>query len=431
MNQAACNDGDLCTTGDFCHLGECTAAGVLNCNDNNLCTDDGCLPAAGCIFSANSAACDDKNACTLGDKCSDGWCTAGAPILCEDNNPCTDAACNPATGCLFVANSEPCSDGNLCTVDDKCSQSECLSGAPLTCNDDNPCTDDSCQADTGCLFTPNGAFCSDGNSCTNSDTCDGGICSGTPVDCSDDNVCTDDSCNENGDCDHLPNSANCPGGQCAGGVCVPDCVPDCQGKTCGDDGCGGSCGTCQQNFACVAGNCQSSLTKRVFVTSQVYNAGLGGVTGADSKCQSVANSAGLGGSWKAWISQPSGSSSPASRFAKSDGPYVLLDNTVIATSWTDLTDGTLLHGIDRTEFNQPEGSGSYVWTATTTNGAFNTGSWGGCGGTVCNNFSNGSTCLPCGSCGGFGGKAGASGKGWTDEVCGCCDNTWRLYCFEQ
>gem|GEM_PF-5916488 len=33
------------------------------------------------------------------------------------------------------------------------------------------------------------------------------------------------------------------------------CVPNCQGKECGDDGCGGSCGECAANKDCVLGHC--------------------------------------------------------------------------------------------------------------------------------------------------------------------------------
>ena len=41
----------------------------------------------------------------------------------------------------------------------------------------------------------------------------------------------------------------------AGGVC--ECAPDCTGKVCGDDGCGGSCGDCAVNESCDAGGqCQ-------------------------------------------------------------------------------------------------------------------------------------------------------------------------------
>jgi hypothetical protein len=37
-------------------------------------------------------------------------------------------------------------------------------------------------------------------------------------------------------------------GQCA-------CAPSCTGKSCGDDGCGGRCGTCPQGQSCEAGSC--------------------------------------------------------------------------------------------------------------------------------------------------------------------------------
>jgi hypothetical protein len=34
------------------------------------------------------------------------------------------------------------------------------------------------------------------------------------------------------------------------------CVPQCQGKSCGNDGCGGTCGTCPNGESCNAGTCQ-------------------------------------------------------------------------------------------------------------------------------------------------------------------------------
>jgi hypothetical protein len=36
----------------------------------------------------------------------------------------------------------------------------------------------------------------------------------------------------------------------------PVCVPDCTGKTCGSDGCGGTCGTCTPPNTCVGGTCE-------------------------------------------------------------------------------------------------------------------------------------------------------------------------------
>jgi hypothetical protein len=35
----------------------------------------------------------------------------------------------------------------------------------------------------------------------------------------------------------------------------PACVPNCDGVTCGDDGCGGSCGSCSGSTQCIAGDC--------------------------------------------------------------------------------------------------------------------------------------------------------------------------------
>jgi len=46
------------------------------------------------------------------------------------------------------------------------------------------------------------------------------------------------------------------GTHCDDGTCIPDCVPDCDGRTCGDDGCGGSCGGCKSGHSCVNGLCE-------------------------------------------------------------------------------------------------------------------------------------------------------------------------------
>lgn len=38
-------------------------------------------------------------------------------------------------------------------------------------------------------------------------------------------------------------------------LCFPDCLPDCVEKLCGEDGCGGSCGTCPDGCSCIEGYC--------------------------------------------------------------------------------------------------------------------------------------------------------------------------------
>ena len=99
----------------------CTVvACATDCNDNNPCTDDSCDPLAGCIHTANTAACNDGSLCTTADHCSAGSCV-GTATVCNDGNVCTTDSCDPATGaCVFANNTNACDDGNACTVGDIC-----------------------------------------------------------------------------------------------------------------------------------------------------------------------------------------------------------------------------------------------------------------------------------------------------------------------
>jgi len=54
----------------------------------------------------------------------------------------------------------------------------------------------------------------------------------------------------------------CPAGSVCDpmiGECKTPCQPQCDATECGDNGCGGSCGSCEANEKCVAGKCQSDL----------------------------------------------------------------------------------------------------------------------------------------------------------------------------
>ncbi|MBM4354817.1 MAG: hypothetical protein FJ109_13690, partial [Deltaproteobacteria bacterium] len=46
------------------------------------------------------------------------------------------------------------------------------------------------------------------------------------------------------------------GEECKEGVCIAPCVPDCTDKQCGDDGCEGSCGSCPDEEECKDGQCE-------------------------------------------------------------------------------------------------------------------------------------------------------------------------------
>lgn len=91
--------------------------------------------------------------------------------------------------------------------------------------------------------------------------------------------------------------------------------------------------------------------KRIFVSSSGYTGNLGGLAGADAKCANLAASAGLVGTFKAWLSDAA--TSAASRLTHSTGPYTLIDGTLVAKDWVQLTSASatspLLHAVDMTE----------------------------------------------------------------------------------
>lgn len=163
------------------------------------------------------------------------------------------------------------------------------------------------------------------------------------------------------------------------------------------------------------------ISSRVFVTSTTYNGNLGGLTGADAKCQTRANTANLGGTWKAWLSD--GTTSAASRLTYNSGPYKLLNGVVVANDWADLTDGTLQNGINITELNTTPNYRSCVWTSTDINGNFipNTANIN-----ACSDYTKANTDYS--MCG----MNGMTDYNWTKwDGKDRCDQLHPLYCFEQ
>lgn len=224
-----CNDGDLCTQDDFCLAGECVPGPDRQCDDDNFCTDDLCEPAVGCIYVNNQDPCDDGLACTVGDRCASGSCSSGPQISCQDGNVCTLDSCDPGSGqCLHLQIDWPCDDGNACSKDDRCLEGLCQ-GAAVSCDDGNPCTADSCSPATGCVHLQLALPCNDGNACTSGDVCGAGSCIPGTVfkSCDDGNPCTTDVCvPSTGACLHEPGSGPCDDGDpctvgdtCDGGAC--------------------------------------------------------------------------------------------------------------------------------------------------------------------------------------------------------------------
>lgn len=105
-------------------------------------------------------------------------------------------------------------------------------------------------------------------------------------------------------------------------------------------------------------------SKSIFVTSQSFTGDLGGIEGADAKCQELADSSGfVTGTYKAWLSTHFFGAA-VDRMTHHPGPYKLPTGVVVAENWNDLTDGSLHHAINVTENAGAPTSGNTVWTAT-------------------------------------------------------------------
>jgi len=154
--------------------------------------------------------------------------------------------------------------------------------------------------------------------------------------------------------------------------------------------------------------------RRVFVTSGEWEGNLGGIAGADYKCQEAAVNANLSGVYKAWISDSE--MSVSERVDQIDGKYLRLDDAVIACNWSDLTDGDIENYININEFGQEVGDG-YVWTGTSKTGGLLSLP-------LCEEWKSKS----------MGGKSGRieSTTSWASlsGTAPCILNS-RLYCFEQ
>ena len=155
-----------------------------------------------------------------------GQCTGEQELCvlgeCACIPDCVDKECG-GDGCGGECGA--CAGGFVC--DELEQQCLCLDQpcGQTCCGDDQVCLDEVC-------CTPD---CADKE-------CGGDGCDGSCGDCPEYAVC-----DEQGQCLCLHEACGdgcCPAGQvCHEGVC---CLPDCTGKECGDDGCGGSCGVCEE-----------------------------------------------------------------------------------------------------------------------------------------------------------------------------------------
>lgn len=359
-----CAPGDLLNCDDAvdCTLDRCDpATGCINeamdigCHDGVDCTVDICDPSDGCLHLPNNALCDDFVPCTINvcdtlsdcaylpdnDYCNDGLaCTTESCSLqyncvyethddqCDDGIACTGDICEVGSGCRHPPNDqlcpgddlcdnvlgcvEPpeclvdadCSDDDVCTGAERCSNQKCTNGPPLDCNDlvsctvdscdpysgcanlvdhlrcDDfiPCTGNVCHQNEGCQYPPNDSLCGDAVGCTE-DICDSveGCLHLEQDDRCDDQVgCTVDTCDEVDDCVFAPNHDACAQGKICDpiqGCRTPECFEDedcsdgsfCNGaELCINNTCyNGDSVNCDDGIACTEDHCDTGAQQCV------------------------------------------------------------------------------------------------------------------------------------------------------------------------
>ena len=306
------SSGPSCGPGTSLVGGACVATGKgPTCGAGTVQSGRACVPlkedASADTNPGSDAAADadsDAAADTAADAAIDAVAdSADLPVIgpdactptCAPTETCVGGVCEPlpipaAWNCAKTA----FADGQTCecgcgAVDPDCGDAAkpvvgCKSAGACQANGACPvcapscagkvCGDDGCGGVCGACVDPDKPSCSAGTcvacvpACSGK-TCGDDGCGGSCGACAAGQLCAagtcaypsaDQSCN--GHCGGLaPAGCACTAGCASEGTCCVDvgvcgCVADCNNKSCGDDGCGGSCGACGAGTVCTSGQCQ-------------------------------------------------------------------------------------------------------------------------------------------------------------------------------
>jgi hypothetical protein len=142
--------------------------------------------------------------------------------------------------------------------------------------------------------------------------------------------------------------------------------------------------------------------------------GLAGLAAADHVCQALADRAGLGGTYRAWLSAPGAGNTAAER-TPGEGPWTRLDGIPLVGSRAELLGGEHFAALNLDEQGHSFGHATLAFT--------------GAQGLTCNGWTSGSA-GDWADCGDSGSTVGA----WLrfGEFPVACSTVWaHLYCFEQ
>lgn len=162
----------------------------------------------------------------------------------------------------------------------------------------------------------------------------------------------------------------------------------------------------------------------LFLSSQSYSANLGGLAGADQKCEQLADAAGLPGTFRAILSTSTTSARDRITIRGSVGDT---KGRLLANNAGDFWDGSLAQLVSYDEKGRYV-SVSIVWTGTEFNGVRDTGPYT----TYCDNWTSTSGAKGCEV-----GRTDHRDAKWIsiygsgDQPAHACSNMSRIYCIEQ
>lgn len=178
--------------------------------------------------------------------------------------------------------------------------------------------------------------------------------------------------------------------------------------------------TYESAFSNTANATAYTTLHRAFMTSTTYTGNLGGLTGADAKCQARADAAGLGGTWKALVSTGSGNAKTRTTIS---GPVFNLRSAAdggqqnVANDSTDFWSGDIAGALGYDEFSVSRVT-VHVWTNTLATGTIADTT------NTCSNFTGTTGVSWVGYSGSF------NTAQWSYYTVLACSSSYSLYCID-